>query len=283
MFDAKVVTILIASPSDVITERDHAEEVIHEWNAVNAATRRVVLLPIRWEVHATPEMGAHPQDVLNRQLVERSDVVVCIFWTRLGTPTTHAPSGSAEELEAHIATGRPALLYFSQAPTSLAGVDLLQWQQLQTYRTQVETRGFVSGYDDVGGFVRRFRRDLAKTMNELVSRDDRLQAPATVLASSSTSGDRLSVLQRELLQAVAADSHGELRRVPYDGGEAVLSNRRDFREGLTPREAASLETALEGLLTQKLLRDKDGRQRRFELTGEAYALLDTLGTGSGTP
>jgi len=92
-YDGRVYRILIASPSDVDTERDLAVRAIQEWNDLNSHTRKVVLLPLRWETHTAPEYGTRPQEVVNRSLVDVCDLLVGIFWTRIGTPTGVADSG----------------------------------------------------------------------------------------------------------------------------------------------------------------------------------------------
>jgi hypothetical protein len=55
-FSATTYLVLIASPSDMPEERQIATEVINEWNGLHAANEGVVLLPVRWETHATPEV-----------------------------------------------------------------------------------------------------------------------------------------------------------------------------------------------------------------------------------
>ncbi len=98
-FVATVVRVLIASPSDLRDERDRVERTIHRWNALHAAHVGVVLMPVRWETNASAEMGGAAQDLINRQIVDESDVLVGMFWTRLGTPTATNVSGTAEELQ----------------------------------------------------------------------------------------------------------------------------------------------------------------------------------------
>jgi len=83
---ARVVRVFIASPSDLTTERDLIEQVIHRWNADNAEAAATVLLLVRWETHASAEAGGHPQAIVNRQIVEGSDMLMGAFWTRMGTP-----------------------------------------------------------------------------------------------------------------------------------------------------------------------------------------------------
>jgi hypothetical protein len=110
MYDAKVINVMIASPGDVSSERRIAVAVVHEWNATHAETHRAVLQPVGWETHASPDMGARGQAIINRQSLDACDLLVAIFWSRLGTPTGTAESGTVEELRAHVAAGRPAMV-----------------------------------------------------------------------------------------------------------------------------------------------------------------------------
>ncbi len=99
-YSARVFRILIASPSDVTDERDIAVKTIQEWNDLNSAERQIVLLPLRWETHSAPEYGRRPQEVINRQVVDHSDLLVGIFWTRIGSPTGVADSGTSRRSSA---------------------------------------------------------------------------------------------------------------------------------------------------------------------------------------
>ena len=122
-FEAIACNVMIASPGDVEVERNIVREVIHEWNAVNARMRRTVLLPVGWETHSSPLMGSHPQSIINWQVLKDSDLLIAVFWTRLGTPTQSAESGSVEEIEKHVAAGKPAMIYFSSAPVALHAIN----------------------------------------------------------------------------------------------------------------------------------------------------------------
>ena len=76
---------MIASPSDVAKERTKVVEALAEWNRHNTAERKCVFLPLRWEEDSAARMGCPPQETLNRQLCERSDMLIAIFWTRLSS------------------------------------------------------------------------------------------------------------------------------------------------------------------------------------------------------
>jgi len=86
-YDSRTYRVLIASPSDVEDEREIAVRVIQEWNDLHSYNREIVLLPLRWETHAAPEYGVRPQEVINRQIVDNCDLLIGVFWTRIGTPT----------------------------------------------------------------------------------------------------------------------------------------------------------------------------------------------------
>lgn len=126
-FEATVYRILIASPSDVVAERKAIPDVIFSWNAVNSAEYGVVLLPVMWETHSSPELGDRPQAIINKQIVKECDILVGTFWTRIGTHTGVAESGTVEEIEEFKASGRPIMLYFSSAPVVLDSVDPEQY------------------------------------------------------------------------------------------------------------------------------------------------------------
>jgi len=104
-YNATVFNVLIASPGDVQVERNVVREVIHEWNAIHSRHREMVFQPIGWETHSHPSMSGRGQAVLNEQIVRHADMLVAIFWTRIGTPTGEAPGGSIEELDRHLASG----------------------------------------------------------------------------------------------------------------------------------------------------------------------------------
>lgn len=61
MFQASALTVMIASPGDVPEERKAVAEEVHRWNDANSLARKLVLLPVMWGTHSTPQMGEAPQ------------------------------------------------------------------------------------------------------------------------------------------------------------------------------------------------------------------------------
>lgn len=165
-FPAHVVQVLIASPGDVSHERTALREAIWAWNDEHAHALGVVLLPVGWETHSRPELGGHPQHLIDRQLAEAADVLIGVFWTRLGTPTPDADSGTVHEVESFHEAGKPVLLYFSNAPVVPDTVDVEQVRAVRAFRERAEGWGLVGRYEDVPGLVQQARTALLRLVRE---------------------------------------------------------------------------------------------------------------------
>ena len=50
-YTATVIPVMIASPGDVTEERRIIREVIHEWNDINSALSKVMLIPVGKPTH----------------------------------------------------------------------------------------------------------------------------------------------------------------------------------------------------------------------------------------
>lgn len=97
-FSATVLRVLIASPGDLSEERETATAAINAWNTQHALAEGVVLLPVKWETHARPQTGIRPQEAINTQIVHSADILIGMFWTRLGTSTGVAESAPLRKL-----------------------------------------------------------------------------------------------------------------------------------------------------------------------------------------
>lgn len=163
-FKASTLRVLIASPSDMPEERRIATDAINEWNTVNSATEHVVLLPIKWETNAVPTAGKRPQAAINEQLVAHCDMLVGMFWTKLGAPTGVAESGTVEEVNQIVAAGKPAMLFFSSRPIDPNKIDLKQHAKLRRFKAstyQAALSGTFASLDEL-------RAVLARTLTQQV-------------------------------------------------------------------------------------------------------------------
>ena len=165
-YNATVFKVMIASPGDVLSERNIIRELLADWNVVNADSKQVVLLPVGWETHSVPEMGDRPQAIINRQVLRGCDLLIGVFWTRIGTATGKFASGSVEEIEEHIRADRPVMLYFSNSPVPPDSMDPEQYQKLKAFRKSCRSRGLYESYADIGDFRAKLYRQLQLKINQ---------------------------------------------------------------------------------------------------------------------
>jgi nucleoside 2-deoxyribosyltransferase len=162
-YQATVVRILIASPGDTVNERRVLRETLEDWNSLNG-DQGVFLQPLMWERDATPELGDRAQGVINRQLVDNADMLVGVFWTRLGTPTSEADSGTVEEIERIAAARKPVLLYFSKKPIVLESVDPEQYAFVRQAQERFMARGLVDQFESEDELRRKVSAAITRTV-----------------------------------------------------------------------------------------------------------------------
>lgn len=206
---------LVASPSDCSHERRIIPEVVAAWNAVHSLSTGAIVEPVLWETHAYPALGNRPQQLINDQIVAGCDLVIGSFWTRLGTPTGAAESGTAEEIEQFRTAGKPVLVYFSSAPVVPESLDPVQYKALTDYRDRLTQRGLCFKYESPGEFREQLHRHLASQMIALLRTVG--SAPASGSAEAPDRGAQEQALRRFL-----ADYQTFLRRT-----EAEWTSERD--------------------------------------------------------
>lgn len=168
-FDGKIFRILVASPGDVGEERNVIPEIINEWNAMNAFNTKVLLMPVKWETHSAPLLGDRPQAIINEQLVKDCDLLVGVFWTRIGTNTGIAISGTAEEIEQFVSLNKPVMLYFSQSPIDPDKIDLEQFTILRGFKEKMRLKGLTETYSNIPDFRQKFSRQLSINIGNIIT------------------------------------------------------------------------------------------------------------------
>lgn len=272
-YQAAVIDVMIASPGDVEAERQIVRDVIHEWNSINSRHQRIVLMPIAWETHSSPDSGDRPQAIINRQLLANADVVIAVFWTRLGSSTGVAESGTVEEIEAHLKAAKPAMIYFSDAPAHLAKVDPVQYNSVKSFKQSLTNRGLYQEYKTIEEFRDKLRRQLAQKILERfsdaeVSDQDNLSHPSAL--------PKISDSAKALLLEASKDPQGEVLRLNMLAGLCIQTNKRNFVESMNPRSRAQWEAAHKELVDLGLLSDGGKRGEVFRLTNKGYSTAEEL-------
>ena len=275
-YKATVFNVMIASPGDVAQERAIIRSVIHEWNAIHSASRNIVLLPVGWETHSSPEMGESPQKIINTQVLKDCDLLIGVFWTRIGTATDEHSSGTVEEIEEHIATNKPAMLYFSSQPVSPDSVEPGQYEGVKTFRQSCQTRGLYESYDSLTEFKEKLHRQLQLKLNQHELFKDIEPDNVVVDLPPSLKIPSLSRESLILLKEASEDPHGTIMLIKTIGRTSLSVNRKEMIETQERREIAKWESAVQQLLTEGLIVDRGYKGEIFEITNEGYTVADSI-------
>jgi hypothetical protein len=176
----QILKVFLASPSDVADERDLVAEIVQELNESVGRMNGVMLELIRWETQAIPGVGADAQDRINRSMDADCDVFIGVFWTRIGTPTFRAESGSIEEYNrarSRLDAGEDVeiMLYFKQATVDLESIDLTQLSNLRAFKAKLAESGVLySTFGDGDDFSRKLRAHLTFQITRLASTESQL-------------------------------------------------------------------------------------------------------------
>lgn len=284
-YNCTAIEVMIASPSDVAKERRITAEVIHTWNTVNSYKTNVVLMPLAWETHSTPTMGTPPQEVINESVLERADLLIGIFWTRIGTPTEDSESGSIEEIEKHVNSGKPAMLYFSDQPVVPDSIDHEQYEKLTKFKEKCRTEGLVETYSDLAEYREKLARQLSIKINE----DEKLQELISITVPESNLFEtninveplnpeilKLSEEAKRLLVEASQDQTGNILKLRHSEGFAVQTNGKDFVADNSPRTIALWESAVDELEAKRLIEDRGYKGEVYSITNSGYQVADAL-------
>jgi len=279
---AQVYNVMIASPSDVARERKLARDIIYDWNTINSYSKKICLLPLGWEHDSSPEMGNRAQDILNKQILEKSDLLIGIFWTRIGSPTGEEISGTVEEINKHITADKPTMLYFSDIPVIPTRFNQDQYEKLQNFRKECLNKGLVESYTKIADFESKLMRQLSLKINdheyfknnlnliELDHYEELIKENDDILIS------QLSYEEKILLIEASVDPNGSIIKVSYMGGFEISTNGKRLNEDSNPRTRALWEKTFANLINYDLIEERGYKGEIFALTLLGYRIADKL-------
>jgi hypothetical protein len=227
-----------------------------------------------WETHSTPEMGSRPQAIINRQLLDKCDLLVAVFWTRLGSPTEAAPSGTVEEMRKHIESGKPAMVYFSRKPVALDSVDIDQYRALKDFQEECKRTGLISTYNSLEEFSETFSRHLAQIVHNQFSRTgvDEQEGESVRLVTAHL---KISETARVVLVA-AAHGRGEILRIPMMDGTMIEAGEQQIANMSDSRDVARWEAAIRELVSIGFIEPRGHKGEMFAFTHAGYEAAGEL-------
>jgi len=284
-YTATVLPVMIASPGDVLEHRQAIRDVLQDWNYVNSLHTNVVLMPVAWETHASSELGTKAQELINERILKDCDLLVAVFWTRLGTPTSRSLSGSVEEIQRHLDAGKPAMVYFSTAPVAPEALDIEQFKLLGEFKAWCHDKGLTKDFANPEEFRQMFARELqiALRSNPYLSAivEGARAIPGvgkpTVVQDAGPDDDlHLSQEAQELLLEAAADNNGTILKSRTFDGQSIQTNGRIFGDPGDRRSEARWEYALDQLVSLGLVIERGFKGEFFEVAEPGYQLAERI-------
>lgn len=278
-YSANVLRVMIASPSDVATERQIIRDVVYEWNAIHSEDRGIVLIPVGWESHSSPAMGGRPQEIISKQILQGCDLLIAVFWTKFGTPTGKADSGTAEEINEHLASGKAALIYFSSEPVVPDSIDPEQYRALKAFEREKMGEGLIERYESKTEFREKLTRQLAQTVIREFGKSDELSdgdLPQIPVRMTRQPRIALTEVGRALLLEATKDQNGIVMRLDTMNASHVQTNGRDFIQSGERREIARWRGAVDELERLGFIEDRGGKGEVFFVTTSGYDAADQL-------
>lgn len=165
--DIDLVKLTFCGPSDVAKELEIARAVIDQWNLHHGEARGFWIKIRHWSTDCHPAMGDRSQALVNSQIIDDSDILVAIFWSRFGSPTGVADSGTEEEIRRGMRQHKKVMVYFSDLEPLPKDVGKDQVERLWTFRQKMRAEGLSWSFSSRTQFRQLFETHLALALNEL--------------------------------------------------------------------------------------------------------------------
>lgn len=228
-----IFNIMVGSPGDVTHIAKRAIECINNWNILNSYDKSIALVPHHWTSSSYPSLRKPAQAHIDDILVERSDALVAIFGSRLGTPTNSYISGTVEEIEKHRAAEKPVMVFFSE--TLDFSQDVEQLKNLQEYRNQLS--GLYETYNGIDDFEKKFSAKLhLQIQNEF-------QPLVSESVSNSKGQETISFSEEEvsIMKRWCDGKVNQLSQIYFMGGTCLFRFGTVGINADNPKDVAQLE------------------------------------------
>lgn len=200
-----LIKVFIASPGDVLDQRNLLENIIWQWNNEHTDSKNTILMPIRWENNSTASyrINQDGQAVINEQILEDSDILIAIFGHKIGTRTMSGKSGTVEEINYFYDKYKRGVGIFFVEGDSVPKEFISDYSMVEKYKKHLETehRGIYDKFDLV-----KIRSFLTKEVTLLNGENFDQNAEIVNIDSSLIFNDIESDEEEQLLLLFIAES-----------------------------------------------------------------------------
>lgn len=158
----QIKRVFLACPGDLMAERSRFPRLLETVNNLRAHSLGFHLQPVGWE-RVIPSFG-RPQSLINAEL-RAADLVVVMFWNRIGSPSSAKSEMTAtvEEFEEAIGLfekiGRPLVWVYFKKPNTEVNPQL---EGVLNFRRELESgkQIFFRDFEGIGDWEEMFREHL---------------------------------------------------------------------------------------------------------------------------
>ncbi|MCH7859724.1 MAG: DUF4062 domain-containing protein [Candidatus Marinimicrobia bacterium] len=172
-----VIRVFISSPSDVADERATVSEIIEEINKIGQKEKTIILQAVLWETDVHPAFSSDSQEVINEQVSDEYEIFVGIMWSKFGTPTKRAESGTVEEFRRAYRrfekdhNSVTIMFYFKDTPIAPSRINTDEIIKIQSFRNELMDKGgLFKEFKSLDEFKALLRLNLTAMKNEWRSR-----------------------------------------------------------------------------------------------------------------
>ena len=160
-------SVLISRPGDAGKEADAVCDALESINHAHSDETGIELKPLDWRRDSYADSGDEPQKLLNKQIVEKSDIVIALFKARFGTPTNDYGSGTEEEIMLALEMGKKVMLYCWNPSGDLSVEEKDGLEKIEALKRRLRGKVLYKSYTDASNLRSMLDFDLAMLLGEL--------------------------------------------------------------------------------------------------------------------
>jgi len=259
-FTAEVFEAMIGHPDEMDEEVEVIRGCIEGWNSMHARSRKLILFPREWKTDTRPE-AKNPQESIDEQITENSDLLIAVFKFVLGR-------GTVREIEKMAKAGKPVMVYFSSAPVPQ---DLIaEVAKVSKFKEENKDKIYFWNF----GTIEDLRNDVTLHLGIEMNRVEGFSIDATVPPTLNPGLPHATLSDTAEGFLRGAKVPGKLVALDSASGLIVSVSGKDYA-AKTPREDALYRRAIRELATHGFI-DGKGSDEIFWITDEGFEKLEEI-------
>lgn len=255
--------VLLSCPGDVYNDcYSTIDNTVNIFNKTYGDLYNIEINLVHWSKDSFPQSGDHPQELLNKQIVNNADACIAVFWTKFGSPTDKYGSGTEEEIERMLSENRQVFMYFYNKPIPLK---LLEDEKAKTdydkvlqFKEKYSKRGIYSEISDENDFQKQLtvhltkyfldKQDPTATTHRKITPTLRLvgkdkQESVIVCYTTLQNSSKIEELRKNIAGKIEDLNEYNLDTYPIDNEIKEKSILANFENGLWERKPVTIDSS----------------------------------------